>query len=359
MKKTVFSILSFIVGAVLFVVVLRYIGLDSFKKAFESFSWWTIAIVGLLGYLQTFVAMYRWKIILRAQGDSVSIKQLIAPKFVGLTVSYLTPGPNVGGEPVQAFFLKRNTGIGYSKGFASIMVDKILDFTYPLPFLIGALVYAFFRYDISWKAISVFVFTLIVLVALLGLFYIQTYRGKGFFSSIIRFLRLHRFKRMERLIEKMLHFEQLIIKFFNHQKDLFAKGLFLSLVGGMIVLLQFVIVLISLGIDGNVVEVLMMMVFMILSSFLPIPAGLGSFEAGQVLIFSALGHPASIGLAFTLIIRSAELMKLAIGFFFISHIGLRALQNLPTNANEKDIVARDSGQLDVAEETQDVQDLKK
>jgi len=359
MKKVLLSILSLIVGVILFIGVLRYIGVDAFKAAFYSFSWWTIGIVAALGYLQTFIAIYRWKLILRAQGNEVSIKQLVAPKFAGQTVSYMTPGPNVGGEPVSAYFLKRNTGIGYSKGFASIMVDKILDFTYPLPFLIGALVYAFFKYDISWATIGIFVLTLLVLIFLLGMFYIQTYRGIGFFSSLIRILHLHRFGKMQKLVDKMLHFENLIIRFFNHQKDLFVKGLFLSLIGGMIILLQFVIVLEALGIGGSVIQILMMMVFMILSNFMPIPAGIGSLEAGQAIVFSALGYSASIGVAFSLILRAAEVFKLGLGITFLSHVGIKVLRELPKNGNGakrailsegKESEIRDNGQPDVVDD---------
>ncbi|PIT87190.1 MAG: hypothetical protein COU31_04230 [Candidatus Magasanikbacteria bacterium CG10_big_fil_rev_8_21_14_0_10_40_10] len=351
MKKVILFFLSLIVGVALFIAVFRYIGVEAFKEAFKSFSWWTIGVVAVLAYAQTFVGIYRWKLILRAQGDNVTIKQLVAPKFAGLTVSYLTPGPNVGGEPVSAYFLKRNAGIGYSKGFASILVDKILDFTYPIPFLIAAMVYAFFKYDISWQAIGVFVFTLLVLIVLLAVFYVQTYRGIGFFSSVIRVLRLHRFKRMQKMIDKMLHFEELIIKFFNHQKELFAKGLILSLIGGIIVLLQFVIVLISLGIEANIVQILMMMVFMILSSFMPIPAGLGSYEAGQVIVFSALGYTASIGVAFALILRAVEVFKLGLGLFFLSHVGIRVLQELPANGNGKKSTSDDPGEFDIIGDT--------
>lgn len=335
MKKTILFVLSILVGIALFIGVIQYIGIDDFKAAFKSFSWWIIGVVTLLGFTQMFIIIYRWKLILKAQGDDVPFKKIIAPKFVGHTVSYLTPGPVVGGEPVAAYLLKRNTGIGYSKGFASILVDKILDFTYPLPFLVAAIVYAIFKYDIPWKTMSAFVIVLLGLIALLVVFYVQTYRGKGFFTSVIRALRLHRFSKIEKYLEKILHFEALIIKFFNHQKKLFIKGLLLSLLGGIVIVLQFVVVLFSLHIDADVVQILMMMVFMILSSFMPLPASLGSFEAGQVIVFSALGHPASIGVAFVLILRSAEVFKVGLGLIFLSNIGITFLKNLPKNGNGK------------------------
>ena len=86
-----------------------------------------VVVVGL-AFVQLFVITYRWKLIIESQGDKVSYKKLLAPKFVGFTVSFLTPGMYVGGEPVRAYLLKKNTGIRFSKGLSSIIIDKILDF---------------------------------------------------------------------------------------------------------------------------------------------------------------------------------------------------------------------------------------
>ena len=333
MKKTFLFVLSIVSGIVLFIGVLAYIGMDEILGAFHSFSWGIIAVIIGLGFLQMAIVLYRWKLVLEAQGDIVPYKKLWSPKLVGFTVSFLTPGLYVGGEPIRAYLLKKESGIRYSHGFASIIVDKILDFTYPLPFLIGALIYAMFKYDISWEAISVFVLVLIGLIVLLGLFYVQTYRGKGFFSSVIRFLHLERFKKFEKMIEKMLYFEKLIIIFFNHRQALFIKGLLLSLLGGILVFIQFIIILNALGISANIIEVLVMMVFMILSFLIPVPASLGSFEAGQAIVFSALQYPASMGVAFVLIFRMAEFSKVGVGLIFMSKIGLKFLRNIPKNGN--------------------------
>jgi len=331
MKKILLFILSVVLGLILFIGVVSYIGVGEISSAFESFSWVTIAFVIGLSFVQIFIVNYRWKLVLEAQGDIVPYKKLFAPKLVGFAISFLTPGLYIGGEPVRAFLLKKQTKVRYSHGFASIIVDKILDFTYPLPFLIGALVYAMFRYDISWEAVSLFVVVLIGLIVLLCLFYVQTYRGKGFFSALIVLLRINRFKRFSKLVDKMLYFENLIITFFNNRKDVFIKGLFLSLLGGMIVFIQFILILNALGIQADIVQILVMMVFMILAFLVPIPASLGSFEAGQVIVFTALGHPASIGVAFTLVIRMAELGKLAVGLTLLSNVGLRFLKNLPSH----------------------------
>ena len=329
MKKILLFILSLVVGIALFIGVIVYIGVDEIIAAFQSFSWSIIAVVVVLSFIQVFITIYRWKLILEAQGDRVPFRKLIAPKFVGYAISFLTPGLYVGGEPVRAFVLKKQTGTSYSHGFASIIVDKILDFTYPLPFLIAALVYAIFAYDLPWGAVSVFVLILFILIIILGIFYIQTYRGRGFFSSLIKFFQLHRIRRINRLLEKMLYFEKLIITFFNHRQTLFIKGLLISLLGGIVILTQFTVILYALGVAASFWQILVMMVFMILSFLIPIPASLGAFETGQVVVFAALKHTTSAGVAFTLILRTAEILKVGLGLIFLSNLGLKFLKEIP------------------------------
>ena len=329
MKKAVLFILSIVLGIALFIAVLNYIGIEDIIGSFESFSWPIIAVVVGLTFVQIFIVMLRWKMVLDSQGDKVPLRKLISPKFVGFTVSFLTPGLFVGGEPIRAYLLNKNTGIRLSKSFSSIIVDKILDFTYPLPFLIWALIYAMWKYDINWEAVGVFVLALVFLIFLLLVFYIQTFRGRGFFSSLARWFRLDHFAWSRKMIEKGKYFEKLIILFFNEKPAFVAKGLFLSFLVGLVIFIQFMVILNALGIEASTIDILIMMVFMILAFLVPVPASIGSFEASQALVFTALGHPASAGVAFTFIIRMAELGKLAVGLSYLSNIGLKFVRSIP------------------------------
>lgn len=335
MKKILLFIVSTLVGIALFIGVILYIGTDEIVRVFSSFSWGVILVVVGLGLAQMLVTIYRWQRVLSAQGMKVTLVDLIIPKFVGFAISFITPGLYVGGEPIRAYLLKKRTNIRLSRGMASIIVDKILDFTYPLPFLIGALIYAMLTYDISWEAISVFIAVLCILIVTLGWFYIQTYRGIGFFSSFLRFFRIHRFKRLKKFFEKMVYFENIIIEFFQHHPRLFIEGLLLSLLGGVIIFIQFIVVLNALDVTSHFLDVLVMMVFMILSFLIPIPASLGSFEASQAIVFRALGYTPSLGVAFTMVLRASDFVKAGIGLMFLSNIGLKFLKDVPKNGELK------------------------
>ncbi|MBU0598436.1 flippase-like domain-containing protein [Patescibacteria group bacterium] len=335
MKKILLFILSVVVGAALFIGVIYHIGYDEIKNAFASFSWPVIFIIVGLSLFQMIVIIYRWQLVLRAQGDDIKFRKLLAPKFVGYAVSFLTPGLYVGGEPVRAYLLKKQAGVRLSHGMASIIVDKILDFTYPIPFLIAAMVYAVLKYEIPWEAVGVLAAVLLGLITALVLFFVQTYRGKGFFSALLHIFHLDRVGKIKPWLERFIYFESLIITFFNRRYKLFIKGLLLSFLGGLIIVAQFYIILNALDIPAGLWQMLVMMVFMILSFLLPIPGSLGSFETSQALVFNALKYPASVGVAFTLVFRVAEFVKVGIGLVFLSNVGLKFLREIPKNNNHE------------------------
>ncbi|KKW15760.1 MAG: hypothetical protein UY52_C0014G0003 [Parcubacteria group bacterium GW2011_GWC2_49_9] len=71
MKKTLLFILSTLMGVALFIGVLHRIGIHEILETLRSFSWATLALIMLVGFLQLTVVLYRWQMVLRAQGDTV------------------------------------------------------------------------------------------------------------------------------------------------------------------------------------------------------------------------------------------------------------------------------------------------
>ncbi|MFH1235363.1 MAG: lysylphosphatidylglycerol synthase transmembrane domain-containing protein [Parcubacteria group bacterium] len=340
MKKTLLFILSLLVGVALFIGVLYRIGIHEILDTLRSFSWATLALVVAVGFLQLTVVLYRWQMILRTQGDHVPLKKLFAPKLIGYAVSFITPGPYVGGEPVQAYVLKKETGVRFTHGLAAIIVDKLLDFTYPLPFLIGALVYVMTKFDVSSEVFTLFALVLFALIVVLALFYIMTYQGKGFISVLLIAFRVNKAPFIKKYFDKLLYFEKLIIQFFQHRGGVFVKGLLLSLLSGALVFIQLFLLLYGMGIMADPWHIFIIMVFMILAFIMPIPGALGTMEAGQALVFNALSYSASAGVVFAFIFRIIELTKVGLGLIFLSSVGLQFLRNLNDlsngQTNEKD-----------------------
>jgi len=328
MNKIKFYLISSFVGLALFVVVIWKVGLNQILIAINYFSISKWFIILLLSAIQFYITLYRWQLILNSQGHKVSIIKLIVSKLVGFSVDYTSPSPNVGGEAIRAYVLKKDTNIPFTQGLASVIIDKLLDFSFGLPFLLFSIFYILIKFSLSWKIVAGLLFVSGIFIFLIALFYYRTLRRKEFFGSIIRFLQLHRLSFVAKLMDKITQFEMVIIGFFRHHKKTFYKGLLFSMISGIIGITSVWITVSFLGPNINFLQVILISTLTIITFLLPIPGSFGSTEAGVVLIFTMLGFRAEYAVAYTLIFRSVDLLKVGIGFLFLSHFGLRLGQTI-------------------------------
>ena len=328
MKKIIFFTISALIGLALFVGVIWKVGLNQILQTINYFSISKWFVILLLSITQFYITLYRWKIVLKSQGFDIPLIKLLASKLVGFSVDYMTPSPNVGGEAIRAYVLKRDTGIGFSHGLASVIIDKVMDFSYALPFVLFGIFFVLIKFSLSWKIVASLLFVSFAFIFLILLFYYNTLRRKEFFGAIIRFLQLHRLSFIAKAMDKIAQFERIIIDFFHRDKKTFYKGLYLSLLGGIIGISWIWLILFFLGLDVNFLQVLLIATLTIITFLLPIPGSFGSTEAGVVIIFTMLGFRAEYAVAYTLIFRSVDLLKVGIGFLFLSHFGLRFGQTI-------------------------------
>lgn len=96
------------------------------------------AILLALNLAFTAVVTGRWFLILGALGERLSGRvflKLAAARLAGFAVSYLTPGPQFGGEPVQLALARKGTGLAYPRGTASLLIDRSFELAGNLAFI--------------------------------------------------------------------------------------------------------------------------------------------------------------------------------------------------------------------------------
>ena len=77
----------------------------------------------------------RWWLILRAQGYRISYLRLAAYRLAAFGVTYFTPGPQFGGEPLQIYLPEKYEGVPRSTGVAGVALDKSLELLVNFAFL--------------------------------------------------------------------------------------------------------------------------------------------------------------------------------------------------------------------------------
>ncbi|MBK8797928.1 MAG: flippase-like domain-containing protein [Anaerolineales bacterium] len=83
--------------------------------------------------LATFSA--RWWLLLFAQGYRVPYHHLMAYRLAAFALSYFTPGPHFGGEPLQVYLVTSRHKAPVSVAVAAVVVDKVLEMTANFTFL--------------------------------------------------------------------------------------------------------------------------------------------------------------------------------------------------------------------------------
>lgn len=331
MKKTIFFVTSAVVGIGLFIGVIWKVGLPSIWHTIIDFSFAKWLVILVLYAISFYFSQYRWKLILKSQGYNLTMTKTFPAKIVGFAVDYFTPSPNAGfGETFRAYVLKKDAGVPFKQGLASVVIDKVMDFSYALPFLIFSIFYSLIKFTLSWKIAALLLLVSVIFIFLIALFYYKTLRSRDFFGSIIRFFQLHKLAFIAKLMDKLGEFELIIIKFFRHHRKTLFIGLLLSLLSGLATLVAMWLIMIFLGLHATLLHVVLVSTLTVITFLLPIPGSLGSTETGEALIFKLIGFAPESGVAFSLIFRSIDFLKVIVGFLFLSHFGIRIGQTIFT-----------------------------
>ena len=333
MKKYIIFAISVIIGLALFIGVLFNVGPGEIFETCKQFSWWEIIVILFLVVAILVVSAYRWWFILFAQGYRIPFSKVLAAKLAGFTVSYLTPSAFLGGEAIRGYILKREAGVKMRQGMASIIIDKFLDFSVALPFLFIALVFLMIKFSLPGKIVLGILIIFIFLGLLLYIFYSMAIRGRGFFSTIIKFTGLRKIKFLRTSQEKMMEMESAIYQFFKYKKNYLYFGFFTTLVIGVLTFFLLKLTLSFFGFHLDILQVAFAMTFGAVAFIFPVPASLGVQETSQALIFNFMKIGADVGVAFSLVIRVTDMIKVIFGLVILSHLGIKLTQTMVAKKN--------------------------
>lgn len=323
MKKILKFLIALLIGAVLFWLVMSRAGWQRLAEALVLLISFKGLLIILLTFLIGVISILRWKLILRAQGLDTRAKDLGQLWLVGFTISYLTPIALFGGEAFRIYLTKKKFNLGWEKSAASVVIDKILDGTLFLMFLIAGIL-AFLAYGYFPSQMMAWLVGLIILglLGLLLLFYFKAVNRESTLEWFLKFLKIKKEKIKNTVNGKIIFdTEKEIIRFFNPKRKVFWEGLSLSFLRYFLLFLRAALLIFFLKEGTEVSRALAIYGFSNLALLFPLPAGLGSLEAASAFSFGALGLGFGVGTVFGLLWRSADLVLCLIGIFFLIKFG--------------------------------------
>lgn len=328
MKKLLKFLTTLIIGLLIFIIMMKIVGWERIEEALGLFLSFKGLIILVLTLAAAFIGIIKWRFVLtNLMGSEESkFKGLGKIWLAGFATTYLlTPMAGLGGEPVRVYFAKKNYNLNWQKSIASVIIDRIFDWTIFSIFTIaGIFTLLFYTHLVSSKIIVLAIMLVSSLLFFILFFYFKALKKE---STLIWFLKALGIKKEKLEGSKngkvILEIEKELIDFFSVKKKQFWQGISLSFLRYSLFLLRAIFLILFLTGGVNLIQGLGIYGFTNIAEIFPTPASLGSLEATGILSFRALGFTMASGTIFAMVLRGANLILCLIGILFLIKLTIK------------------------------------
>lgn len=281
-----------------------------------------LALVNL-AVLATFSA--RWWILLRAQGYAVPYAKLMGYRLAAFAVSYFTPGPQIGGEPLQGYSVTARHGVPAPVSAAAVLLDKAFEMMASFIFLVAGLIFVvqpeLLPRGLRAPLLTSGVGLLLLPGALLAALAMGRRPVSGAWDwAATRWARLRRMKptrarRAGRSYQAVRAAEVQSTTLCRSHPAWWAAATAATALSWVALMAEFWLMARILGLGLTFGQAMAALLAMRWAVLLPLPAGLGALEASLIFAARALGLDPAAGLSMALLIRARDLLLGFIGLW--------------------------------------------
>ena len=312
-KKTVFNSLIWFTAGVLIILTILELPIGDMLPRIDAISnsvWTTLFLVNLV---ILFLAVKRWQIISQIFGVEISFARLFIIRQAGSTFSFVTPGPQFGGEPLQALWLNRGQGVPLDNTIASIGADRFIEIFINFSFLfLGILLVIQGNIEADLSSAGFFVsLSLICLITLLSLLF---YKHRFIVSSLFSLYRLVFQKTSDKDQEQRIATSiSVIFSRIEKEKLKVSFAIVIGAFGWLALIFELYLMMRALNLTPDLYEIVFVMLGIRIALLMPIPGGVGTIETSLIWSFGILGL-SLVGAAGVIALnRIRDLIILALG----------------------------------------------
>lgn len=255
----------------------------------------------------------RWWIIVHADNPSVPFWPLVKYRLSVFGLSYFTPGPQVGGEPLQVFYMQRNHGVSLARATSAVIMDKLLEFLANF-ILIGVGITAALRAGVISQNGTQGLGSLIPLAVILVwpvVHLILLYRGRYPISGLLR--AAAPIIRNPNWVRLIIVSERMAASFTRKKLPALLIALFFSMLAWAGMAAEYFLMASFLKTDLSFEQTLAALTAALFAFLMPLPGGLGALEASQVYALTSMGYAPAIGISLSLLMRARDILNGGIG----------------------------------------------
>ena len=241
--------------------------------------------------------------------------QLLRVRQAGQVISFVTPGPQFGGEPLQVYWLWQRYAVPGHAAFLAVGLDRFYELWVNFAVLLLAVLMLLTSRSAAFVDWQIIAFILLGLILLMGLFGWYLLRKPLHTRDWIKRLG-SRWQQNERLRNLDTHWSQLndlLREVSSRQRPTLSLALGLSLLAWIGMIAEFWLLLSFVDVPLDLATFIFLFTVVRLAFLLPLPGGVGSVEAGLFWAFQALALPLPAAAGLILLMRLRDVVILLAG----------------------------------------------
>lgn len=269
-----------------------------------------VSILILLNLVFLLLVNFRWWLLLRSLGWIVPLRALVRYRLAGFSISYITPAPQFGGEPLQVFLLRNKEGVSLEDATSSVFLDRLVDLLANFTFLFAASLAMLASGTFNdWLPAGSWIIALVLLMLPAGHLFALS---RKVFPATWLVQRL-RWPAVRRIHDLVLQTEVQVAQIIRERPIILGKMVMISAMAWVVSITEFWLLLSFLGNDASWIEAIAALTLLRLAFLAPIPGGLGALEASLVFAAQMAGWGAAAGIAASLVIRARDMFLALLG----------------------------------------------
>lgn len=317
MRKRFWQVSVWGLAVLLLWLVVRTVSLAEVLQTLGQLRSWQLGLLAVLNGLVLLTLNGRWWLILRGLGHDLPFWQLLGHRLAAFGVSYFTPGPHFGGEPVQVLLVERQHGVPRPVAIAAVSLDKMVELLLNFGFLAFGVLWVL-QAGLFGSAVGVGTAVLVCLLLLPPLlFLLLIWQGRRPLSRLLVWLQQWiQVGWLERLATAVAHSEAQMNVICRKSPQTLLAAIGVSTLSWALLITEFYFMVSFLGLPVTFLQLIALLTAARIAFLLPLPGGLGTLEASQVWALGLLGLNPAAGIGLSLLIRLRDVALGLLGLWW-------------------------------------------
>lgn len=298
--------------------MLSQLPVSAIKISIATLHWWEYVAWVLLNSLMIYFGVMRWSVLIKMLNASVNFFRLICIRQAGQAISFITPGPQFGGEPLQIFWLNR-CGVPLQKALLSLGMDRFFEVWINFSILLcGLAVILMSPTTAKIESYQILNSLIILVIFITAIPWLLIKQPNWIFLSFKKLTSHWNHPRWLTIKNQWLLLQTDLRFSLKNQKRELTFALILSLAGWGMLIGELFLLLEFIDVHLNITEFVTLLVALRLALLLPIPGGVGTLEASVFWSFQMLNISGGQAIAFIALMRLRDVVILLVGLIFFA-----------------------------------------